>query len=126
MVKVFREAEFFTFSNFHLQNLIFKCHRILLSSLPSYKEKCVLSSTEYISKKSIEEKFVEIDSFVFKSFRESKYDNFLYILGGISEKDAIYYGKVKFNRTELSMITEELYRIRSKMLASQNKSESVK
>lgn len=45
MIKIFREVEYCTFSNSHLQNLIFKCHRILLNGLPSYKERCIISST---------------------------------------------------------------------------------
>ena len=128
MIKIFREAEYCTFSNSHLQNLIFKCHRILINGLPSYKEKCILSSTQFNPKKSATDKFVEKETFAIKSLcsSNSEYCQFLYVVGPIEDDDEPYFGKMNFDRDELSAVTEELYRIRQKMAISEKKSEPVK
>ena len=126
MVKNFRETECFTFSNCHRQNLIFKCHRILASGLPAYKDNCLLPATEYTPKKLKEEKFVERDTFIMKSQSRGQEERFLYVLGPTEEDDQLYYGKVTFTKVQLSAITQELYRIRSKMATSSRKSSAVK
>ncbi len=59
MLKVYREAEFMTFTNPSYQNLLYKCNRILTKFLAGYKDKCVISSLEVPLKKSIKDKFVE-------------------------------------------------------------------
>jgi hypothetical protein len=37
MLKLYREAEVMTFTNQNYQNVIYKCHRILMKSLQGYK-----------------------------------------------------------------------------------------
>ena len=70
-----------------------------MSGLPAYKDKCLLSVTEYTQKKSKEEKFVEKDTFIMKVQRKDEEDRFLYILGATEENDQLYYGKAIFNKT---------------------------
>ena len=52
-----------TFSNSHLQNIMLRCHRALLSGLSTYKEKCILNDVEYSQKKSLDEEYVKKNSF---------------------------------------------------------------
>lgn len=59
LTKISRESEFMTFSNSHLQNVMLRTHRGLLSGLPTYKEKCILNEVEYTNKKTAEETFVK-------------------------------------------------------------------
>ena len=70
-----------------------------MGGLPAYKEKCLLSATEYAQKKSKEEKFVEKDTFIMKVLRRDEEDRFLYILGATDENEQLYYGKATFNKT---------------------------
>lgn len=42
LLKIKREAQVMTFSN-PLENTLKKCHRILSSSLPTYKENCIVT-----------------------------------------------------------------------------------
>ena len=58
MLKIYREAEFMTFTNPSYQNLLYKCNRILTKFLAGYKDKCVINSLEVPLKKSIKDKFV--------------------------------------------------------------------
>lgn len=41
-----------TFSNSHLQNIMFRCHRMLLAGHAGYKDKCVINNVDYVVKKS--------------------------------------------------------------------------
>ena len=121
LAKMYRESEFMTFSNSHLQNVILRCHRGLLLGLPSYKEKCTLSEVEYSQKKALDEEYVKKNSFLMKSIQKGQIDHFLYILGTVGEGN-IYYGKVNIETKKLSYLCEKLYWIQSKMAVSQTKS----
>lgn len=114
-----------TFSNSHLQNVLLRLHRGLLSGLPIYKEKCVLSEVDYVNKKALDDTYVKKDTFIMKSLETGE---FLYILGPCenSEGDRIYYGRVKINVKVISHLCEQLYWILSKMAVSEKKSEAVK
>lgn len=81
MLKIYREAEVMSFTNSNYQNLLYKCGRILTKSLIGYKEKCVLTSIEAPVRKSIRDKFVELEAIVIKSIRTDKNEIFLYVLG---------------------------------------------
>lgn len=56
-----------TYSNSYLQNIMFRCHRILLSGCLAYKDKCILNNVEYSQKKSIDDKIIEIGAISIKS-----------------------------------------------------------
>lgn len=47
-------------------------------------------------------------------------------MGPIEDDDQLYFGKMNFDRDELSVVSGELYRIREKMGISEKKSEAVK
>jgi len=56
-----------TFSNSHIQNVLLRCHRMLISGCPPYKDKCVVSNVEYTAKKSIDDKIMEPNYLCLKS-----------------------------------------------------------
>lgn len=86
-----------TFSTSNYQNTIYKCHRILVKSLPQFKEKCQLLLPEIPLRKNIKEKFVEPEALIIQSSRKDDSEVFLYVVGGFSEEDPIYYGRVSIN-----------------------------
>ena len=106
-----------TFSNSHLQNIILRCHRGLLSGLVSYKEKSILADVEYAQKNALDEEFVKKNSFLIKSMGKEGKEQFLYILGSVGE-GTVYYGKVNIETKILSHLSEQLYWIQSKMAIS--------
>lgn len=65
--KMHREAELMTFANPQVQNVILRCHRILLTASQPYKDKCIVNNVEYVPKKTVDEKVVELASICIKS-----------------------------------------------------------
>lgn len=99
--KLRREAQYMTYTNSQLQNNISKCHKFLMATLPTYKEKCTIASVEVAPKKDLSSTFVENGLVVIKSReQDGGLNTYLYILGGtnshpnVKNNDEIIYGRV--------------------------------
>jgi hypothetical protein len=80
LCKIYRESELMTFANWHLQNTMLRCHRILHTAHLPYREHCVLSTVECVHKKG-DAKVGEIGSVVMKSMFREEVEMYLYIVG---------------------------------------------
>ena len=72
-----------TFTNFHLQNILLKCHRVLSVNVPAYKEKCMRVSTEVTLKKDLAQPVLTPSFVSFKSKRIPEGERFLYVLAAL-------------------------------------------
>jgi hypothetical protein len=56
-----------TYSNHYLQNIMLRCHRMLVSGCLPYKDKCILNNVDYVQKKAVDDKIIEIGTICIKS-----------------------------------------------------------
>jgi hypothetical protein len=61
-----------TFTNPSYQNILYKCNRILTKFLAGYKDKCTINSLEVPLKKSIKDKFIDLETILIKSIRRDE------------------------------------------------------
>lgn len=98
-----------TFSNPALQNVMLRCHRILVAGCPAYKDKCIVSTVDYTPKKLIDDKLIEAGGICMKSKLTVNNEEYLYVLGGQSKEARPYFGRVSYESGMVSEICQKLY-----------------
>lgn len=77
---------------------------MLVSGCLPYKDKCILNNVDYVQKKAVDDKIIEIGTICIKSKFTEANQLFIYVLGGKEKEDKPYYGRFTVESVTLSNI----------------------